>query len=363
MKMNDLFNPLKKKMFQILDSKGKVVNSEFEPQIESEELLRMYKTMVLTRIADRRAVLYQRQGRMLNYVMNEGHEATQIGTAAALKEQDWISPYFRDLGLYLYRNISLEKPYLYWYGNELGSDVPKSKRILPVNIIIGSSINIGAGLAFASKIQNKKEVVLATIGDGGTAHEEFYAGLNYASVFELPLVVLIQNNQYAISTPRRIASKTETLAEKAYAFGIPGIQVDGNDILAVYQVVKEMTERAREGKGPALIESFTYRMKGHTTNDNPSLYRDSEEEKEWFQKDPIMRFEKYLLNKGILTPELISKIGEENDSYVKEIHERITQYGDKVQPIEIFKHIYDEMTPQLKEQYNDYEDFLKNKLQ
>ncbi|WIA07535.1 MAG: pyruvate dehydrogenase E1 component subunit alpha [Candidatus Phytoplasma cynodontis] len=359
MKMIDLFNPLNKKMFQILDLEGKVINSDFEPKISQEELLKMYKIMILTRIADIRAVQYQRQGRMLNYAINQGHEATQIGIAAALQEKDWISPYFRDLGLYLYRDIPLAKPYLYWYGNEIGSDVSPDKRILPVNIIIGSGINIGSGLALASKIQNKKEIVLATIGDGGTAHEEFYAGLNYASVFEVPLIVVIQNNQYAISTPRSIASKTETLAEKSYAFGIPGIQVDGNDVLAVYAVVKELGERARQGKGPALIESFTYRMGAHTTNDNPKLYRDRSEEIEWSKKDPIIRFEKYLLNKNILNPELIEKIKEETDIYVKETHQSIIQYGDKVEPIEIFQYTYDKMTSQLEEQYNEYKKFLE----
>ncbi|WCA22590.1 pyruvate dehydrogenase (acetyl-transferring) E1 component subunit alpha [Candidatus Phytoplasma oryzae] len=361
MKMIDLFNPLNKKMFQILDPEGKVINPDFEPIINQSELLKMYKIMVLTRISDINAVRYQRQGKMLNYAMNLGHEATQIGIASALQEKDWISPYFRDLGLYLYRDIPLEKPYLYWFGNEIGSDVSHKKRILPVNIIIGSGINIGAGLAFASKIQNKKEVVLATIGDGGTAHEEFYAGLNYASVFDVPLVVVIQNNQYAISTPRNIASKTETLAEKAYAFGIPGIQIDGNDVLAVYVAVKTLSERSRQGKGPSLIESFTYRMGAHTTNDNPALYRNKKEEEEWLKKDPIERFEKYLLNKNILSLDLIDKIKKETESYVEETHNKIMQYGTIVKPIEVFQHIYDKMTPQLEEQYNEYKIFLEKK--
>ncbi|KXT29373.1 pyruvate dehydrogenase (acetyl-transferring) E1 component, alpha subunit [Candidatus Phytoplasma oryzae] len=361
MKIIDSFNSFNKKMFQILDLEGKVINSDFEPKINKQDLLKMYKIMILTRIADVSAVRYQRQGRMLSFVMNQGHEASQIGTASALKENDWISPYFRDLGIYLYRDIPLHKPYLYWYGNEIGSDIPASKHILPVNIIIGSSINIGAGLAFASKFQNKKEVVVATIGDGGTAHEEFYAGLNYASVLQVPLVVVIQNNQYAISTPRKIASKTETLAEKSYAFGIPGLQVDGNDVLAVHAAVKEIVERARQGNSPGLIELVTYRMGAHTTNDNPNLYRDKKEEEEWRKKDPILRFQKYLLNKNILTSELINQIEEETKKYVEKVQNEIEQYGNKVKPIDIFKHIYDTMTSQLLEQYNEYTNFLKNK--
>ncbi|WAN63331.1 Pyruvate dehydrogenase E1 component alpha subunit [Candidatus Phytoplasma rubi] len=361
MEIFDLYNPLQKKKLQILDIEGKVINPKLEPNISKDELLKMYKTMILCRISDIKAVQYQRQGRMLSYVINQGHEAGQVGTASALQKQDWISPYFRDIGLYLYRDIPLENIYLYWFGNEKGSKMDPKKRILPVNIIIGSSINIGTGLALASKIQNKNEVTLATIGDGGTAHEEFYAGLNFASVYQAPLVVVIQNNQYAISTPRKIASNSETLAQKAYAFGIPGIQVDGNDVLAVHIAVKQFVERARQKKGPGLLEIVTYRMGAHTTNDNTILYRSKEEEAEWKLKDPIIRFQKYLLNKKILTQDMIEEIEKETEKYVNEVHEKIMSYGSKVEPIEIFEHVYDEMTSQLKEQYSEYESFLKTK--
>ncbi|TVY12279.1 pyruvate dehydrogenase (acetyl-transferring) E1 component subunit alpha [Candidatus Phytoplasma pini] len=359
MKIIDKNDCWKEKRLQILDFEGNIVNYQLEPKLSEEKLLKMYKTMVLSRVADIKAVEYQRQGRMLNYVINKGHEAGQVGSASALQDSDWVSPYFRDIGIYLYRGIPLENVYLYWFGNEKGSKMDFSKHMLPVNIIIGSSINIGAGLALASKLQNKKEVTLATIGDGGTAHGEFYEGLNYASVYQVPLVVAIQNNQYAISTPRKIASRTETLAEKAYAFGIPSIQVDGNDILAVHVAMKKYIEEARQGKGPSLIEIFTYRMGAHTTNDNTSLYRSKDEELEWQKKDPIQRFQKYLSNKNILTSELINKIEEEAKNHVHETHQRILNYGDKVEPIEIFENIYDQMTPQLKEQYKEHQEFLK----
>ncbi|WP_370431038.1 pyruvate dehydrogenase (acetyl-transferring) E1 component subunit alpha ['Camptotheca acuminata' phytoplasma] len=359
MEIFDIYNPLNKKKLQILDLEGQVINSELEPKISNDKLLKMYKTMVLARVADIKAVQFQRQGRMLSYVVNEGHEGGQIGIASALEEKDWISPYFRDMGLYLYRGIPLENVYLYWYGNEKGSKLDPKKRILPVNIIIGSGINIGAGLAVSSKLQNKDEVTLATIGDGGTAHEEFYAGLNFASVYKAPFVVAIQNNQYAISTPRKTASNSETLAQKCYAFGIPGIQVDGNDVLAVHVAVKEFVERSRQKKGPGLIEIVTYRMGPHTTNDNTTLYRSKAEEEEWRQKDPIVRFQKYLLNKNILTQEIISEIDKDAEEHVVQTHERILTYGNEVEPIEVFEHTYNEMTPQLKEQYSEYESFFK----
>ncbi|MGM1458954.1 MAG: pyruvate dehydrogenase (acetyl-transferring) E1 component subunit alpha [Columbia Basin potato purple top phytoplasma] len=359
----ELYNPLKKEKLQILDVEGKVINPDLEPKISKDELMKMYKTMVLCRISDLKAVQYQRQGRMLSYVVNRGHEASQVGTASALQNQDWISPYFRDIGLYLYRGISLENIYLYWFGNEKGSKMDPNKRILPVNIIIGSSVTIGSGLALASKIQNKDEVTLATIGDGGTAHDEFYAGLNFASVFKAPLVVVIQNNQYAISTPRKIASNSETLAQKCHAFGIPGMLVDGNDVLAVHTAVKHFAERSRQKKGPGLLEIVTYRMGAHTTNDNTALYRSKEEENEWQLKDPIVRFQKYLLNKQILIQDMIEQIDKETEEYVSQVHKNIMSYGAKVEPIEIFEHIYSEMTPELKKQYSEYEEFLKIKNQ
>lgn len=159
MELFDLYNPLKKQKLQILDLEGKVINSELEPKISDGELLKMYKIMILCRISDLKAVQYQRQGRMLSYVINQGHEAGQVGIASALQDKDWISPYFRDIGLYLYRGISLENIYLYWFGNEKGSQMDPNKRILPVNIIIGSSVNIGAGLALASKIQKKMKLL------------------------------------------------------------------------------------------------------------------------------------------------------------------------------------------------------------
>ncbi|MGA0447874.1 MAG: pyruvate dehydrogenase (acetyl-transferring) E1 component subunit alpha [Candidatus Phytoplasma pyri] len=352
------YEPLKKKRLQILDEEGNLTKSELEPKISNEILLKIYKTMILERISDIKAFEYQRQGRMLTYVLNIGQEACQVASAATLEKQDWVSPYFRDIGFYLYKGVPLKNIFLYWYGNEKGSKMDPETRILPVNIIIGSGINMGAGLALASKIQKKNEVVIATIGDGGTSHEEFFAGLNYASTFKAPLIVLIQNNQYAISTPRKIASNAETLAQKCYAFGIPGIQVDGNDVLAVYSAVQEAVERARKGEGSFLIEFYTYRMGAHTTNDNTKLYRTEEEELSWKKKDPILRFEKYLLWKKVLEEKDIKKIAVETNNYVAKVHQEISIDGDKVEPIEVFENVYEEMTPQLKEQYEEYVSFL-----
>lgn len=353
------YDPLKKKVLQILDEKGQIVNEKLEPKLPKETLLKMYKTALLGRIADIKALQFQRQGRMLTFAPNKGQEGVQVGAAAALEDRDWLSPAFRETNLYLYRGTSLEKIFLYWYGNERGSQIEDDVNNLPVNIIIGSQINIGAGLAMASKKLKKDQVVLATIGDGGTSHGEFYEGLNYAASFDAPLVVLIQNNQYAISTPRAKATKAETLAQKSYAFGIPGIQVDGNDPLAVYVAVKEAADHARSGKGPVLIEAITYRMGPHTTSDDPSLYRTKEEEQEWEKKDPLVRFKQYLIDKKVLTEKEDKKLDEEYNDYVNEVFQKVEGYGANVELEEIFEHTYADWTPQLKEQYEAHKKYLE----
>ena len=354
------YDPLKKKQLQILDPKGNIVKANLEPKLDKETLLKMYKTMALGRVADIKALQYQRQGRMLTYPPNKGQEAAQVGAMAALEPQDWLSPAFRELNAMLYRGVNLEQIYLYWYGNEWGNHFDESIRVLPVNVIIGSQINHGAGLAYASKVLKKNEVTIATIGDGGTSHGEFYEGLNFASTYNAPLVVVIQNNQYAISTPRAKATKAETLAQKAVAFGIPGIQVDGNDVLAMYVATKEAVDYARAGNGPVLIEAVTYRLGAHTTSDDPTIYRKDEEVKEWEAKDPLIRFKKYLIDKGYWTEEEDQKLEEENTAYVGETFKKVEQSGEE-DLIDIFQYTYKEMTPQLEEQYQYMKNFLAEK--
>lgn len=357
MLFND-YDPLKKKMLTILDPKGKIVNPDLEPKISKKELIHMYQTMTLGRIADTKALQYQRQGRMLTYAPNKGQEACQVGAASALDKQDWLVPAFRELSAMLYKGVTLEQSFLYWYGNEWGNHFDEGVKVLPIDVIIGSQINHAAGVAYASKILKKNEVVLATIGDGGTSHGEFYEGMNYAAVMNVPLVVMIQNNQYAISTPRRKASKAETLAQKAVAFGIPGIQVDGNDVLAMYVAVKTAAEYARSGKGPVLIEAVTYRLGPHTTSDDPTIYRSNEEVESWEKKDPMIRFKKYLMDKGYWTEKEDKALEEEITSFVGETFKKVEASGlSKLE--DIFKYTYDEMTPQLHEQYETYKKFVE----
>ncbi len=353
------YDPQLGKMLQILDENANIVAKDLDPHLDKKSLLKMYEVMHLARIADIKALQYQRQGRMLTYAPNRGQEATQVGAMAALDPKDWLSPAFRELPAMLYRGVPLENIYLYWYGNEWGSHIDPKLHTLPVNIIIGSQINHAAGLAYASKILKKGEVAVATIGDGGTSHGFFYEGLNFASSYNLPMVVLIQNNQWAISTPRAKQTKAETLAQKAVAFGIPGIQVDGNDILAMYVAMKNALDHARSGKGPVLIEAVTYRLGAHTTSDDPTIYRSDEEVAIWEAKEPMIRFKKYLEDLGYWDDKKEEALNEKHNNYVNDVFKKVeTELGPVVLE-DIFKYTYKEMTPALEEQLAEYTTFLK----
>jgi pyruvate dehydrogenase E1 component alpha subunit len=354
------FDPQKKQRFQILDEKGKVISPEYEPKIDDATLNKMYRIMKLARIADIRALQYQRQGRMLTFAPVQGQEAAQIGTMAALLPTDWISPAFREHAAMLYHNVPLENIYLYWFGNERGSRVPDDVNVLPVNIPIGSQYGHAAGLAYASKLlKNNQQVAVTYIGDGGTSHGEFYEGLNFGATFNVPMIGIIQNNQWAISTPRRKATKADTLAQKAVAVGVPGIQVDGNDVLAMYAVVKEAAERARKGEGPTLIEAFTYRLGPHTTSDDPTIYRKNEEVEEWKLKDPLIRFKAYMISKGLLDDKKEAALDEELEAHVKAVFEKVEKEGPVVSVDEVFDHTFATLTDELKEQKAYYVNYVK----
>ncbi|QMS84506.1 pyruvate dehydrogenase (acetyl-transferring) E1 component subunit alpha [Candidatus Xianfuyuplasma coldseepsis] len=352
------FDPLKGKILEVLNYKGEIVDEKLVPKLDDDKLIEMYKTMLLGRIADIKALQYQRQGRMLTYAPIKGQEAAQVGVVAALEQQDWMVPAFREMAGMLYRGASLKQLYLYWYGNEEGSRFEKDVRILPISVPIASQINHGAGVAYASKILDKKEVVVAYVGDGGTSHGEFHEGVNFAAVLDLPLIVIIQNNQWAISTPRETQTKAKTLAQKAVGYGIPGIQVDGNDPLAMYIATEEAKKRALKGEGPTIIEALTYRLGPHTTSDDPTIYRDQKEVDYWEERDPLKRFKIYLINKGLWSEEQEEKETKEVTDYVNKTFKEVEATG-LIDLEETFKYTYAEMTPDLQEQLDDYKAYLK----
>lgn len=352
------FDPLKGKILEILNYKGEIVNPKYEPTLDSDTLIKMYKTMVLGRVADTKALQYQRQGRMLTYAPIKGQEAAQVGVLAALGKDDWMVPAFRELAGMLYKGAPLKQLFLYWYGNEEGNHFDPTLRILPISVPIASQINHAAGLAYARKIQNKEEVVVAYVGDGGTSHGEFHEGVNFGAVLNVPMIVVIQNNQWAISTPREVQTKAKTLAQKAIGYGIDGIQVDGNDPLAMYVATLQAKENALKGKGPTIIEALTYRLGPHTTSDDPTIYRSNDDLAYWEERDPITRFKTYLINKDLWTLEKDEALIKEYNDYVNNVFKEVEDTG-LIELEEVFKYQYSKMTKELQKQLEEYKTYLK----
>jgi len=287
------------KQLQILDEKGSV-DPELEPDLSEDDLKKLFQAMTLSRMADARMLNLQRQGRLGTIPVNKGQEAAFCAPILALKETDWFVGSYRELGARLMRGETLENSLILFNGWEEGNVNANNERTLPVSIVLASQLPQAVGLAYASRYKGETDtVVLAMFGDGATSEGDFHEALNFAGVLNAPVIFLCQNNQYAISTPLKIQTKSRTIAQKAIAYGIPGIQVDGNDALAVYQAVKEAVDRARADEGPTLIEAVTFRMLMHTTADDPSRYRSDDEVAAWEAKDPLVRFKDYLVQKNI----------------------------------------------------------------
>ncbi len=341
----------------ILDSEGNVDKS-LEPALDNEKLLKFYRTMMLTRMFDDKALKLQRQGRMLTFGSCLGHEGCQIGSAFAMNPDDWFFPYFRQHGVQIARGIPLKDIYTYWMGSEDGNmNIPPKN--FTVNIPVSTQIPHAVGAAWAVKIQKQNIAVVVYLGDGATSEGDFHEGMNFAGVFKTPTVFICENNQYAISLPREKQTASKTLAQKALAYGFEGIQVDGNDVLAVYSATKAALEKARAGGGPTLIECYTYRLGAHTTSDDPTRYRENKEVEEWRKKDPIKRLRIYLEKKGIWSQSY-------EDNLVKEITDEIEKAVDEAEAYKpevanMFRYVYEKMPPHLEEQMEELLTFIKKK--
>ncbi len=291
---------------------GGELDTELEPDLSPEQLRALMRAMLLARVADERMLKLQRQGRIGTFPPVLGQEAAHTAAAFAMAEQDWIVPAFRDMGALLLRGYPLVNYLQYYNGWEEGNAVPDGARILPTAVIVGSSLLHAVGLAWGARYLGEPDTaVLTFIGDGGTSEGDFYEALNFAGVWKAPVVFVIQNNQWAISIPRRAQTAAPTLAQKALAAGIPGIQVDGNDALAVYRATAEAFERARAGEGPTVVEAVTYRLGVHTTADDPRKYRDEAEEEAAWTREPLIRFARYLEDKGVLDAAGLAAMREE----------------------------------------------------
>ncbi|MCB9880552.1 MAG: pyruvate dehydrogenase (acetyl-transferring) E1 component subunit alpha [Planctomycetes bacterium] len=332
-----------------------------DPGLSDERLLELYATMVRTRVMEERALVLQRQGRIGFYVPCTGQEASHIGTAAALMDSDWIFPAYRQAGIPLLRGVSMEQIVDEWYGNDgdicKGRQMPvhysfRSAHFVTISSPIGTQLSHAVGAAMAAKYRGEDTVTMTYCGDGGTSENDFHCALNFAGVYASPCVFICENNGWAISTPLEYQTASETMAVKAEAYGIPGVRVDGNDILAVYQVTKEAVDRARQGKGPTLIESLTYRVGPHSSSDDPTRYRGDAEVTDWKNKDPLERFKKYLRSRRLLTPKqdeaLFAAAKEEVNAAVKAAEQKPNPTVSSM-----FDDVYRDLTPQLREQRDE----------
>lgn len=278
-------------MFRLIEPDGSVLD---RLPVTLDEMRALYADMVEARLFDQKSMAMQRQGRLATYAPFEGQEAAQIGAAAALRPQDWLVATYRDAALnwragYPWRLLILGRT-----GDERGGEVPESVRILPPSITVGGHMIHAVGLAWAEKLKGSDAVALTSFGDGATSEGDFHEAMNFAAVYETPTVFFCQNNGFAISYPTHEQTRSETIAAKAEAYGMPAARVDGNDVAAILAVVREAVDRARRGEGPSLIEAVTYRLGPHTTSDDPDRYRDERDTEEWRTRDPLTRVRKLL---------------------------------------------------------------------
>ncbi len=266
---------------------------------DPEEVLRMYRAMTLVRTFDAKAVNLQRTGQLGTYAPCLGHEATHVGVGAAMRPEDVLAPVYREYGTQLWRGVTMREILIYWGGDERGSDFAGPRKDFAWCVPIATQTLHAAGAAMAFKIRGEKRCALAYVGDGGTSEGAFYEALNLAGARSLPAVFVIVNNGWAISVPVAAQTAAKTLAQKAVAAGMPGVQVDGNDVFAVRAVVGRALDEARAGAGPTLIEALTYRLSDHTTADDASRYRADNEVKEAWKIEPLIRIRRFLVNAGM----------------------------------------------------------------
>lgn len=338
-------------MMGILDKDGNA-DSALEPKLSRAELERMYRMMVLGRGWDRKCVALQRTGRMYTYPPLEGQEAVCVGAVTACADADWIFPTYREACMtYYMRGHPAYKSNLMWMGLEDGLALGKKTRCFPYATPIATQLPHAVGAAYALRMGGEKAACLAFCGDGGTSEGDFHDGMNFAGVWNVPCIFVISNNHWAISVPRAMQTRSETIAQKALAYGFGGLQVDGNDVLAVHVAVREALDAARGGKGPRLIECITYRMGPHTTADDPKRYRSDDEIAAWREKDPISRFEKYLAAKGIWNEGYAKSVAEEAAAIVEKSVQEAEAY--RPDPKDIFRHMYSKMTKDLESQMEE----------
>lgn len=334
---------------QVLDENG-IANASLIPQeLDDAKLTEMLKQMLFARAVDAKMLSLQRQGVMITYAPLVGEEATQIGSAFAMRKQDVFVPSFRQHGVFLVRGYPLDQFFIYWRGFEDGARCPEEVNGTCVCVPVATQMPHASGIAFALKYAGEDAAVVSYVGDGGTSEGDFYEALNFAGVWKAPLVAIIENNQWAISVPRSKQTAAMTLAQKGIAVGIRCIQVDGNDVIAVYKATKEAIEKAKEG--PTLVECVTYRMSMHTTSDDPTRYRTDEQVAEWAKKDPIDRLRKYLVGKGAWSDDAEKKLADEQRDRINEAVEKAKAF--QPDPRGMVESVYSYVPDTLKSELDD----------
>ena len=296
------------------------VDPALDPGLGREDLLFLFRKMLLLRALDDKAVILQRAGRIGFYVPSSGQEAAEIGSGFALKDGDWLFPSYRDQGAALARGYPLSSIVGQLFGNTSdaikGKQMPnhwcdRSINLVTVSSPVATQLPQAVGAAYAAKLRGDNIAVIAYFGDGGTSTGDFHSAMNFAAVYGTPTVFFCSNNQYAISLPVARQTASGSIAEKAAAYGFKGIRVDGNDLLAVYGATRDALEKARAGGGPTLIEALTYRMGPHSTSDDPTRYRTEEERADWAKRDPVRRFAEHLLRAGVVDGKTAETLAEE----------------------------------------------------
>ncbi len=335
--------------WSVMDKDGKTLDKTLMPKLSGAQVKEMLRGMILGRVFDDKCFKLQRQGRMGTYAQSLGQEACQAPVALAMQKQDWVFPCFREHPIILMRGFPMAQYMWYWGGDERGMKVPEGVNVFPVSVPVGTQMLHAVGYAWGNKLQGKDVATVTYFGDGGTSEGDFHEAMNFAGVFQTPTVFVCQNNQWAISVPRKKQTHAETIAQKALAYGFEGIQVDGNDAFAVYAAAKHALDKAHAGKGPTLLELMTYRMADHTTSDDAKKYRPPEEVAYWRERDPIDRLKKYGKANGLWDEAFEQKCVQEATALVEKAVEEYEAFP-RPGPEEMFKYMYKEMTMDLQEQ-------------
>jgi len=343
-------------MFQIMNEEGEIVNEDAMPDLSDEDLKEIMKRMVYTRILDQRSIALNRQGRLGFYAPTAGQEASQLGSQYALEKADFILPGYRDVPQLIWHGLPLYQAFLFSRGHFKGNQMPEGVNAVSPQIIIGAQITQAAGVGLGFKKRGQDAVAITYTGDGGASQGDFYEGINFAGAFGAQAIFVVQNNRFAISVPVEKQSAAQTIAQKAVAAGIEGIQVDGMDVLAVYAATKEARKRAVDGEGPTLIETLTYRYGPHTmAGDDPTRYRTDDEDSEWEKKDPIVRFRKYLEGKDLWSEEEENELIENTKAEIKAaVKEADNTPKQKV--TDLISNMHEQLPPNLEEQMEEYKE-------